>query len=78
RISQLKIYKNITEEKNTMWISDACIIMEESGGAYAAENRNRAATMVMDKNYLEVKKLLVEQREILDAMASEFMSIIRI
>ena len=47
--------------------------IEDKHDAYAAENRNRAVTMVMEKNYLEVKKLLVEHRELLDAMASELL-----
>ena len=39
--------------------------------ACAAENRNRAMAMLLEKNYLEVKKLLAENRELLDRMAEE-------
>ncbi len=59
-------------------VDDVCMFgfqnwIEDRHDAYAAENRNRAVTMVMEKNYLEVKKLLVEHRELLDAMASELL-----
>ena len=47
--------------------------IEDDNTAVAAENRNRAMAMVLEKNYLEVKKLLVEHRELLDRMASELM-----
>lgn len=47
--------------------------IEDKHDAYAAENRNRAVTMVLERNYLEVKKLLVEHRDILDRMASELL-----
>ncbi len=45
--------------------------IEDDNTAFAAENRNRAMTMVLEKNYLEVKKLLVEHRDLLDRMAME-------
>ena len=41
--------------------------------AFAEENRNRAMAMVMEKNYLEVKKLLAGHRALLDRMASELL-----
>ena len=47
--------------------------IEDKHDAYAAENRNRAVTMVLEKNYLEAKKLLVEHRNLLDRMASELL-----
>ena len=47
--------------------------IEDDNTAVAAENRNRAMAMVLEKNYLEVKKLLVEHRDLLDRMASELM-----
>ncbi len=47
--------------------------IEDDHDAYAAENRNRAVAMVLERNYLEVKKLLVEHRELLDKMASELL-----
>ena len=45
--------------------------IEDEHDAFAAENRNRAVTMVLERNYLEAKKLLVEHRDLLDRMASE-------
>lgn len=49
------------------WIQDWC-------DACAAENRNRAMAMLLEKNYLEVKKLLAEHRVLLDKMAAETLS----
>lgn len=40
---------------------------------YVAENRNRTMTMIMEKNYLEVKKILADNRALLDRIASELM-----
>ena len=37
----------------------------------SAENRNRTVAMLLEKNYLEVKKLLVEHRDLLDRLAAE-------
>lgn len=45
--------------------------IEDDNTAFAAENRNRAMAMVLEKNYLEVKKLLVDHRDLLDRMAME-------
>ena len=47
--------------------------IEDDNTAFVAENRNRAMAMVLEKNYLEVKKLLIEHRDLLDRMASELM-----
>lgn len=47
--------------------------IEDKHDAYAAENRNRAITMVMERNYLEAKKLLVEHRSLLERMAKELL-----
>ena len=44
-------------------------IMDNFSSSFAAENRNRAMAMVLEKNYLEVKKLLVENRGLLDSIA---------
>ncbi len=43
--------------------------IQDENTSFAAENRNRAMAMVLEKNYLEVKKLLVENRELLDRIA---------
>jgi len=48
--------------------------IEDRFDAFAAENRNRAMAMLLEKNYLEVKKLLAEHRELLDKMAAEALS----
>ena len=47
--------------------------IEDDHDAFVAENRNRAVAMVMERNYLEVKKLLVQHRDLLDRMASELL-----
>ncbi|MBE5847741.1 MAG: AAA family ATPase [Lachnospiraceae bacterium] len=44
-------------------------IQDKYSSSFSAENRNRAMAMVLEKNYLEVKKLLVENRELLDKIA---------
>lgn len=43
--------------------------IEDEHDVVSAENRNRSMAMVLDKNYLEVKKLLIENRELLDKIA---------
>ncbi|WP_035769939.1 AAA family ATPase [Butyrivibrio sp. NC2002] len=43
--------------------------IEDNHAEYVAENRNHAISMVMERNYIEVKKLLVEHRELLDGLA---------
>ena len=47
--------------------------IEDSSDDHAAENRNRAAAMVLEKNYLEVKRLLAQHRDLLDRMANELL-----
>ena len=47
--------------------------IEDEHDEYAAENRNRTVSLVMEKNYLEVKKLLADNRNLLDRMASELL-----
>jgi len=47
--------------------------IEDMHDAFAAENRNRAVSMVLEKNYLEVKKILADNRELLDAIVGELM-----
>lgn len=47
--------------------------IEDKHDAFVAENRNRTVSVVLERNYLEVKKLLVEHRDLLDKMASELM-----
>ena len=48
--------------------------VEDKSDAFAAENRNRAMAMLLEKNYLEVKKLLAEHRVLLDKMTAEALS----
>lgn len=62
--------------KHTKTSSNHCMFgfqnwIEDDNTVFAAENRNRAMAMVLEKNYLEVKKLLVEHRDLLDRMAME-------
>ena len=45
--------------------------IEDEHDEYVAENRNRTVAMVMEKNFLEVRKMLAEHRELLDRMAAE-------
>ena len=45
--------------------------IEDEHDMVSAENRNRAVALVLEKNYIEVKKLLVEHRILLDKMAEE-------
>ncbi len=45
--------------------------IHDDNTSFSAENRNRAMTMVLEKNYLEVKKLLAENRCLLDKIAEE-------
>ncbi len=47
--------------------------IEDEHDAHVAENRNRAVSMVLEKNYLEAKKLIVKHRDLLDRMASELL-----
>ena len=41
---------------------------------FVSENRNRAMAMVLERNYLEVKKILAEHRDLLDRMATELLN----
>ncbi len=43
--------------------------IQDNDSSFAAENRNRAMAMVLEKNYLEVKKILAVNRELLDGIA---------
>lgn len=43
--------------------------IQDNNTSFASENRNRAMAMMLEKNYLEVKKLLVENRQLLDRIA---------
>jgi cell division protease FtsH len=45
--------------------------IEDNDSSFVAENRNRAMAMVLEKNYLEVKKLLAVNRDLLDKIADE-------
>lgn len=59
-------------------VDDQCIFgfhnwIEDEDSVVAAENRNRAMAMLLEKNYLEVKKLLITHRELLDRLAAELM-----
>lgn len=45
--------------------------IEDGVHSFSGENRNRAMAMVIERNYLEVKCLLVKNRGLLDLMAEE-------
>ena len=45
--------------------------IEDRNNVFEGENRNRAMALLLEKNYLEVKKLLAEHRVLLDKMAIE-------
>ncbi len=47
--------------------------IEDENSDFVGENRNRAMAMVMERNYLEVKRLLAANRELLDRMAAELL-----
>lgn len=47
--------------------------IEDTHDDFEAENRNRTIAVIMEKNYLEAKKLLAANRELLDRMAEELM-----
>lgn len=65
RAEQLVDYRCMYGFQN--WITD-------DHDSFASENRNRVMAMVMEKNYLEVKKVLAEHRDLLDKMAAELMN----
>ena len=45
----------------------------ESHDAYTAENRNREMVMIIERNYMDVKRLLINNRKLLDTIAEELM-----
>lgn len=47
--------------------------LQDADSAYASENRNRTMAMIMDENYMAVKKLIIENRQKLDRIAEELM-----
>ena len=47
--------------------------IEDEHDVFVAENRNRAMTFIMERSYLEVKKLLARNRSLLDIIALELM-----
>ncbi|WP_033154099.1 AAA family ATPase [Pseudobutyrivibrio ruminis] len=44
--------------------------IEDGNGDFVAENRNREMIAVMERNYMAVKKMLIENRELLDLLAN--------
>ncbi len=45
--------------------------IEDDNTAFVSENRNRTMSNVIERNYLEVKKLLARNKELLDKFANE-------
>ena len=63
-------------DRALLLVDDQCMYgfqnwIEDAHDAFVSENRNRTIAMVMEKNYLEVRKMLAEHRELLDRMAAE-------
>ena len=48
--------------------------IEDSNTSFVAENRNRSMTMILERNYLEVKKIIVENRDLLEELVTELMN----
>lgn len=48
--------------------------LQDRNNDYSAENRNRAMSMLLEMNYMAVKKLIIENRQKLDRIAEELMS----
>lgn len=45
--------------------------IQDNDTAVSAENRNRAMAMIMERNYMEVKRILARNRDLLDRIAEE-------
>lgn len=64
---------------NAKWLVDNVCMhgfhnwIEDDHDVVSAENRNRSMVMILERNYLEVKKILVEHRDLLDRIAENLM-----
>lgn len=47
--------------------------IQDNDTAVSAENRNRAMAMIMERNYMEVKRILARNRDLLDRIAEELL-----
>ena len=47
--------------------------IQDKDTAFSAENRNRTMAMIMERNYMEVKRLLARNRDLLDRIAEELL-----
>ncbi len=48
--------------------------IEDRDNVYAAENRNRTMAMIIERNYIEVKKIIVENRKLLERIVDELLA----
>ena len=65
-------------EKAKRLVDNQCVYgfqnwIEDKYTTYVDENRNRTMAMLLEKNYLEAKKLLASHRDLLDKMAAELL-----
>ena len=47
--------------------------IEDPETTFVGENRNRTIAMIMERNYMDVKKILITNRKLLDKIAEELM-----
>ena len=47
--------------------------IEDCDNVYAAENRNRTMTMIIERNYIEVKRMIVNHRDLLEKIVEELL-----
>ena len=47
--------------------------IEDSETSFVGENRNRTIAMIMERNYMDVKKILITNRKLLDTIVEELM-----
>lgn len=48
--------------------------IEDRDNDYSAENRNRTMAMILERNYIEVKKIIVENRQLLEKIVDELLA----
>lgn len=48
--------------------------IEDHDNDYSAENRNRTMAMILERNYIEVKKIIVENRQLLEKIVDELLA----
>ena len=48
--------------------------IEDRDNDYSAENRNRTMAMILERNYIEAKKIIVENRQLLEKIVDELLA----